>query len=231
MEKPDITQEIRARLEGLREEKNAAFVAKLIPNIPAATVLGLRTPLLRTLAKEYAAREDIGAFLRDLPHRYFDEMQLHAFIVSGIRDFTACLAQVEALLPSVDNWATCDQLSPAVFKKHSDELLPAIRRWLRSDHDYTQRFAVGMLMQHFLDAPHFSTELADLVARLHSEEYYVNMMRAWYFATALAKQYDAILPYIAERRLDSWTHRRAIQKALESRRIAEERKALLRSLR
>ena len=167
-----------------------------------------------------------GPFLSALPHRYFDENQLHAFIISRIKDFDACLARLELFLPYIDNWATCDQLSPPVLKKHRTELLPCIDRWLSSGRTYSVRFAIGMLMQHFLDQD-FSPAYLEAVAALRSEEYYVRMMQAWYFATALAKQYRAALPYLEQQKLERWTHNKAIQKALESYRITDEQKAFL----
>ena len=165
----------------------------------------------------------------DLPHTYFDENQLHAFIVSELRDYEACLQEVERFLPYVDNWATCDQMSPKVFRKHHAELLGPIRRWIASDATYTVRFGVGMLMEHYLDDD-FDPDYLDTVAAVKSEEYYVRMMVAWYFATALAKQYDATIPYVESRRLEPWTHNKAIQKAIESRRISPETKDYLRGL-
>lgn len=205
------------------------FQIKLIPTVRPETVIGVRTPALRALAKQFAGRGDIDEFLSALPHEYFDENQLHAFIVSAQKDFSRCMSEVNAFLPYVDNWATCDQMSPKVFRKHRPELLAQIRMWLGSDKTYTVRFAVGMLMEHFLDED-FDPEYPKLVAQIRSEDYYINMMRAWYFATALAKQYEAVLPYIEERRLDVWTHNKAIRKSIESRRITSEQKTYLRSL-
>ena len=224
-----ITEEIRQSLFELQDIKYRDFQAKLIPGKDTETMIGVRTPELRKLAKQMLKREDIGEFLRDLPHRYFDEDQLHAFIVSGIKEYGKCMEELMRFLPFVDNWATCDQMSPGVFKKHRPELLAEIREWLGSEHTYTVRFGIGMLMQHFLDED-FDPAYPELVAGVHSEEYYVNMMIAWYFATALAKQYDAVLPFIEGRRLDPWTHNKTIQKAVESYRISDEQKEYLRSL-
>ena len=224
-----ITEEIRRSLFDLQDIKYRDFQAKLIPRKDTEIMIGVRTPELRKLAKQMLKREDIGEFLRDLPHRYFDEDQLHAFIVSGIKEYGKCMEELMRFLPFVDNWATCDQMSPGVFKKHKPELLAEIREWLGSEHTYTVRFGIGMLMQHFLDED-FDPAYPELVAGVHSEEYYVNMMIAWYFATALAKQYDAVLPFIEERRLDPWTHNKSIQKAVESYRISDEQKEYLRSL-
>ena len=224
-----ITEEIRQSLFELQDIKYRDFQAKLIPGKDTEMMIGVRTPELRKLAKQMLKREDIGEFLRDLPHRYFDEDQLHAFIVSGIKEDGKCMEELMRFLPFVDNWATCDQMSPGVFKKHKPELLAEIREWLGSEHTYTVRFGIGMLMQHFLDED-FDPAYPELVAGVHSEEYYVNMMIAWYFATALAKQYDAVLPFIEGRRLDPWTHNKTIQKAVESYRISDEQKEYLKSL-
>lgn len=224
-----ITEEIRQSLFELQDIKYRDFQVKLIPGKDTETMIGVRTPELRKLAKQMLKREDIGEFLRDLPHRYFDEDQLHAFIVSGIKEYGKCMEELMRFLPFVDNWATCDQMSPGVFKKHRQQLLAEIREWLGSEHTYTVRFGIGMLMQHFLDED-FDPAYPELVAGVRSEEYYVNMMIAWYFATALAKQYDAVLPFIEGRRLDPWTHNKTIRKAVESYRISDEQKEYLRSL-
>jgi len=225
-----IGEEIRAELYTLRDEKYRDFQRKLIPTVRPETVIGVRTPALRAYAKELLKRPDIGEFLSALPHESFDENQLHAFLLSEIKDFDRCAAGVERFLPFVDNWATCDQLSPKVFGKHHAELLPLVKAWIASGETYTVRFGIGMLMAHFLDAD-FDPRYPEWVAALRSEEYYVNMMRAWYFATALAKQYVAVLPYLEQRRLDLWTHNKTIQKAVESYRISDEQKTYLKTLR
>ena len=222
-------EEIVAELFRLQDKKYAAFQAKLIPTIPADKIIGVRTPELRAFAKELSKDEGVGAFLTALPHQYFEEDQLHAFVISLEKDFDKCIGEVEAFLPFVDNWATCDQLSPKAFKKVPEKLLPYIETWLKSDKVYTVRFAIGMLMQHFLDQ-RFDPKCANMVAAVKSEEYYINMMIAWYFATALAKQYDAILPYLEGKKLDAWTHNKAIQKSVESYRITAEQKAYLKTL-
>ena len=224
-----IREEIRQRLFELQDVSYRDFQVKLIPTVETESMIGVRTPALRKLAREYGRREEIGVFLQDLPHKYFDENQLHAFIISGIKDFETCIMYVEKFLPYVDNWATCDQMSPTVFKKKRQELLPYIREWMKSDRTYTVRFGIGMLMQHYLDED-FDPSYPEMVAGIKSEEYYISMMVAWYFATALAKQYDTILPFIEEKRLDSQTHNRAIQKAVESYRITQEQKAYLKTL-
>lgn len=225
--------EIVDRLFGMRDEKYASFQQSLLPTVDPASIIGVRTPALRQLAREIrqsAGPEELRAFLGILPHRYFDENQLHAFLISLEKDFAACISQVEAFLPYVDNWATCDQLSPKCFQKHRAELIPFIQKWLCDSHPFTVRFALGMLMQHYLDDA-FDPVYLQWAAAVQSEEYYVNMMVAWYFATALAKQYDAALPYLENRRLSPWTHSKTIQKAVESYRIPDDRKACLKSLR
>ena len=220
-------EEIVAELFRLQDKGYAALQKKIIPT--AGGIIGVRTPELRSLAKKLSGDEDTALFLAELPHEYFDENQLHAFVISLEKDFEKCVQAVEAFLPFVDNWATCDQLSPKVFGKEPEKLLPYIRTWIRSEQPYTVRFAIGMLMQHFL-GDRFETKYADMVASVQSEEYYVNMMIAWYFATALAKQYPAVLPYLEEKRLDTWTHNKAIRKSVESRRLTPEQKTCLKAL-
>lgn len=224
-----LTDEIRQELFKMQDEKYRDFQAKLIPTVAPESVIGVRTPELRKYAKAIVKRPELNEFLSDLPHQYFDENQLHGFIVSELKDYEKCAAYVDAFLPYVDNWATCDQMSPKVFKKHKKELLVLINKWIKSGETYTVRFAVGMLMEHFLDED-FDSSYPEMVAELRSEEYYVNMMIAWYFATALAKQYEAILPYIEEKRLDPWVHNKAIQKSVESLRITPEQKIYLKEL-
>jgi len=220
---------IRNELFRLQDEKYRAFQSKLIPSVERDTVIGIRTPELRNYAKALAKEDGARAFLCDLPHLYFEENQLHAFIISEIRDFDLCMEEICRFLPYIDNWATCDQMSPKVFRKRRAELLEQIEKWIVSEDTYTVRFAVKMLMDHFLDED-FDAAYPELVAELRSDEYYIKMMIAWYFATALAKQYETVLPYIEERRLDVWTHNKAIQKSVESRRISPEQKVHLRSL-
>lgn len=224
-----ITEEIRKELYALQDVAYRDFQSGLIPNVSKESFIGVRTPELKRLAKRMAAREDIEEFLRELPHASFDENQLHAFILSGMKDFEMCIGEVCHFLPYVDNWATCDQMSPKVFKKHKAELFPYIQKWIESDKTYTVRFAIGMLMSHYLDED-FDPAYPEMVAAVQSEEYYINMMIAWYFATALAKQYEAVLPFLEEKRLSSWKHNKAIQKAVESRRITEEQKEYLKGL-
>ena len=220
---------IREELFKLRDGKYRDFQSRLIPTAAPETIIGVRTPELRRFAKELMKRGNISPFLEALPHRYFDENQLHAFLLSELKDYGRCLEEVCRFLPYIDNWATCDQLSPKVFARHRGELIEEIRKWIRSGQTYTVRFGIGMLMQHFLDED-FDPAYLERVAQIRSEEYYINMMIAWYFATALAKQYEAVLPFLEEKRLAPWTHYKAIQKALGSYRIKPEQKAYLRSL-
>ena len=224
-----MVEEIQKELFALQDTTYRDFQAKLIPNLEDGAMIGVRTPQLRKMAKQMAKREEIGAFLEALPHTYFDENQLHAFIIAERKDFAQCMDELICFLPYVDNWATCDQLSPKIFRKHRQELLPYIKEWLGSGKTYVVRFAVGMLMEHFLDED-FDLVYPEMVSKVRSEEYYINMMVAWYFATALAKQYESVLPYIEEVRLDPWTHNKAIQKSIESNRITAEQKTYLRGL-
>lgn len=221
--------EVQKRLFALQDEKYRDFCAKLTPNLEKRVIIGVRTPELRKLAKELSGEQTAAAFMESLPHEYYEENNLHGFLVEQIKDYGACADAVERFLPYVDNWATCDLMNPKAFKKHRAELLERIKVWLRSGETYTVRFGMGMLMRHYLDED-FSPEYLELAAGVRSQEYYVNMMIAWYFATALAKQYDAALPYIRQERLDAWTHNKAIQKALESYRVSDEHKKALRGL-
>ena len=224
-----IVDEIRDELMKLQDLKYRDMQIKIIPSVEADAIIGVRTPELRKLAKQFAKREDVSDFLNDLPHKYFDEDQLHAFIISEMKDYEACMAELEKFLPYVNNWATSDQMSPKVFKKNKADLLKHVNKWIKSKETYTIRYGVGMLMEHFLDED-FDLKYPEKVSKLRSDEYYVNMMIAWYFATALAKQYEAVLPYIEEKKLDVWTHNKAIQKSVESYRITPEQKEYLKSL-
>ena len=224
-----IKREIEQQLKSLADEKYRNMQVTIIPTVAPETIIGVRTPELRKIAKELAKRSDVSDFLSDLPHKYFEENQLHAFVLSEMKDFDSCIRYVDAFLPYVDNWATCDQMSPKIFKKHKKELLSWIDIWISSKETYTVRFAIGMLMEHFLDED-FDPAYPKMVSKVRSEEYYVNMMIAWYFATALAKQYDSILPYIEKKKLSDWTHNKAIQKSVESYRITDEQKAYLKTL-
>ena len=221
--------EIVAELFRLQDKEYARMQAKIIPTVSPDRIVGVRTPALRDFAKSLNKDQDKGEFLSCLPHQYFDEDQLHAFVISLEKDYDKCIGKVNAFLPFIDNWATCDQLSPKVFKKEPEKLLSFIQTWINSDKTYTVRFAIGMLMKYYLDEL-FDTKYADMVAEVRSAEYYVNMMIAWYFATAMAKQYESVLPYLEDRRLADWVHNKAIQKSIESYRITDEQKAYLRTL-
>ena len=222
-------EEIRKRLFKLQDKKYRDFQCKLIPTLESTTIIGVRTPELRRYSKELVKQKDIQNFLYFLPHQYFEENQLHAFIISEIKDNKQCLEELNRFLPFVDNWATCDQLSPKVFKKNRSELIDQIKQWVCSDKTYMVRFGIGMLLEHFLDDD-FDPIYLEMVSKISSAEYYIRMMIAWYFATALAKQYTKALPYIEEQRLDIWTHNKTIQKAVESRRITLEQKEYLKCL-
>ena len=221
--------EIRVELFKMQDMDYRDFNSKLIPTVDKRLFIGVRTPELRKYAKQLGKSIEVIEFLQALPHKYFDENQLHAFIISEIKDFKNCIAEINRFLPYMDNWATCDQLSPKIFKKHHSELFAYIKDWLKSDKVYTLRFGIGMLMEHFLDED-FDIIYPETVLKIRSDEYYVNMMIAWYFATALAKQYKSIIPFIENRSLDIWTHNKAIQKATESYRISTQRKNYLKEL-
>ena len=220
---------IQETLFSMQDTQYRDFQAKLIPGYTTDAMIGVRTPELRKYAKALLKEGDVSAFLSELPHRYFDENQLHAFLISEMKDYAQVLTELKRFLPFVDNWATCDQLSPKVFKKHPDKLIGEIRQWMASAHTYTIRFGIGMLMQHYLDAQ-FQPEYLAWVADVQSEEYYVNIMRAWYFATALAKQYEATIPLLEQQKLDTWTHNKTIQKSRESYRISDTQKDYLKTL-
>jgi len=212
----------------LQDKKYRDLQIKIIPTVDSDSIIGVRTPELRKFAKELIISDNYLSFLDELPHKYFDENQLHSFIISEIKSYDDCISYVNRFLPYVDNWATCDQMSPKVFKKNRDKLLEQIKVWIKSKKIYTIRFGIGMLMQHYLDDD-FKKEFLELVSNIRSDEYYVNMMIAWYFATALAKQYESTISYIENQKLDKWTHNKAIQKAIESYRITPEKKEYLRS--
>lgn len=232
-----VEERILSRLLELQDLKYRDFQCKLMPTVDRETVIGVRTPELRKLAKEFAkapgdkpeSETPAMEFLKILPHKYYEESNLHGFLIETIKDYDQVIASLDDFLPYVDNWATCDLMSPKVFRKHLPELLGKIKEWLKSDRTYTIRFGIEMLMSFYLDEQ-FKQEYLALVAGVKSQEYYVNMMIAWYFATALAKQYDATLPYIEQHRLETWTNNKAIQKAIESYRITDEQKAYLRTL-
>ena len=229
----EAIQTIREELKSYADEDYRAFQASLLPDVEISTIIGVRTPILRRMAKSLRGTEGGEALLGDLPHAYFEENQLHAFLIEGMRDFDTAVTAVDRFLPFVNNWATCDQLSPKSFKGRFPDLLPHIRRWMADSAPYACRFGLGMLMRYGLQAdfePQFLVEAASpsITGREH---YYIRMMVAWFFATALTHQYDAALPYLTERRLPNWIHQKTIQKACESYRIPADRKATLRELR
>ena len=225
--------DIQKRLFELQDCKYAEFQSALIPNIARDTVIGVRIPLLRKLAKEIAKSPDgmrsIKDFMLRIPHDYYEEDLLHCLFVSQIKDYKECLVRVNEFLPYITNWAVCDIFQPAVFKTHHTQLINEIPVWIASEKPYTCRFGMEQLMLHFLDKD-FKPEYLELPAAVRSEEYYVNMMTAWFFATALAKQWDASIPYLEQHKLDRWTHNKTIQKGIESYRITNEQKEYLRSL-
>lgn len=220
---------VRERLEQLRDEEYREFQSKLVPNISKDVILGVRTPAMRQVAKEFFGTEEGDAFLTELPHALYEENLVHFFMIALIKEFDRCIAETERFLPYIDCWPVSDQSSPKVFSKNHEKLLPYIRKWIDSDHVYTARFGMRMLMNEFLGTD-FKTEYLDWVADKKGEDYYLRMMVAWYFATALAKQYDAAVTVIEKRRLDPWTHNKAIQKARESFRVTEKHKAYLKTL-
>ena len=224
-----IIERIREDLFAMQDLSYRDFHSRLMPDVDKAAVIGVRVPELRKYVKELAKDPEIQEFLDDLPHQYYEENNVHGFLIQQMKEYEKCMEELEKFLPYINNWATCDMTSPKVFKKHKEELLEAVRRWIASDHVYTVRYGIGMLMQHYLDKD-FREEYLQTVSEIQSEEYYVNMMIAWYFATALAKQYETILPYIEKQKLDVWTHNKTIQKACESYRITPEQKAYLRTL-
>lgn len=220
---------IHDELFKLQDEKNAHFQRNLIPNIIPETVLGIRVPKLRELAKRIANTPEAEFFLKELPHCYFDENMLHVLILNEFRGSEACYKEIDLFLPYIDNWAVCDSLSPKILKKDKQYLIQKIGEWIDSSYTYTCRFGIGMLMKHFLD-DNFNRKYLDMVASIHSQDYYVNMMVAWFFATALAKQWDSTIIYLEKNALEPFVHNKTIQKARESYRITQEQKLLLMKL-
>jgi len=221
--------DLQNQLFALADRDYAVFQAKLAPTISPDRFIGVRLPVLRRFAKEFSKTAECEAFLQALPHEYYDENLLHSILLENSRDYSRCIAAVDAFLPYVDNWAVCDTLRPKLFSKHKAELLPNVKKWIASPETYTCRFGIDMLMTHYLDAD-FRPEYLELPAAVSSEEYYVRMMVAWYYATALAKQWDSTIPYLETRRLPVWTHNKTIQKACESFRITPEQKEYLKEL-
>lgn len=220
---------ITEKLFSLQDEVYGDFQAKLVPGIERKSIIGIRVPALRTLAKECWQTPEAKEFIQRLPHSYYDENMFHGILLSEYKNYEECLAELNKFLPYVDNWAVCDIMSPKVFKKHKAELLPQIKLWIKSEAVYTSRFGMEMLMTHYLDKD-FQSEYLELPAAIHSEEYYLQMMQAWFYATALAKQWDATIPYLEKHRLDTWVHNKTIQKAKESYRITPEQKLYLQTL-
>ena len=230
MDRQLLEEEIRKQLFEKQDPGYKAFHEKLIPTVETERVIGVRIPDLRKMAKTFSKTPEAREYLQILPHYYYDENNLHAFLIENLRDYEEVMEQTETFLPYIDNWATCDIIAPRSFKRNTDKLLPHIYEWLGSNGTYTVRFGIGMLLKYYLDAPLFNPKYLEAVAEVKSDEYYGNMMIAWYFATALAKQYMDTLPYIEGHRLSDWVHRKAIQKSVESRRISDEHKQYLRSL-
>ena len=222
--------DLQRELFSMQDLKYKNFNTGLIPTVNPETVIGVRTPELRRFARDFAKSSEAAKFLRTLPHTYHEENNLHAFVIETIKDYDECMSETELFLPYIDNWATCDIFSPKIFKRNPEPVYERIRVWMGSEHVYTVRYAIGLLLSNYLD-DRFKADHLKLVSEIRSDEYYVNMMIAWYIATALAKQYDAAIPYITEYRLDRWVHNKAIQKAVESRRIADELKIYLKTLR
>ena len=221
--------EIQKELFALQDKKYMKFLSKLTPNISEDTIIGIRISEIRKLAKKLVKNNEYEDFLKELPHKYYDENLLHGAIISENKDFENCIELLDSFLPFVDNWAVCDTISPKIFKKHKKELIEKIKEWSQSDKTYTCRFGVEMLMTHFLDED-FKKEYLEMVANIHSEEYYVKMVVAWFFATALTKQWDYAVIYLENNRLDVWVHNKTIQKARESLRILEDKKGYLKGL-
>lgn len=221
---------LQQQLFVLQDEEYRDFHSKLIPNIPKEDVIGIRVPVLRKFAKEFAKSDEKEKFLKELPHRYYEENNLHMMLLVEMKDYDGCMQEMERFLPYINNWATCDFSAPKCFEKHKKDVLEHIKIWIKSPQTYTVRYAIGMLMRLFLEDD-FSAEYPQMVAEVSSEEYYINMMIAWYFATALAKQWDAVVPYIEQRKLSPWVHRKTIQKAVESYRITPGQKEYLKSFR
>ncbi len=218
------------RLLAVKDPEYREFQAKLVPNIDPATIIGVRTPDMRNIAKEVAKSPEKETFLKELPHKYYEENLVHFFVIAQIKDFDECVKRVEEFLPYVDCWPVSDQATPKSFKKNHNNLLPYIKKWIASDHVYTARFGIRMLMNEFL-GDEFKDEYAQMVAEKKGEDYYLKMMVAWYFATALAKNYDETVKYIENHCLDEWVHKKAIQKAVESFRVTDEHKEYLKSFR
>lgn len=222
-------ENIIKELYKMQDKKYRDIQVKTIPNIDSNSIIGVRTPELRSFAKKLIKEDNYKEFLEELPHKYFEENQLHSFIISEIKDYDICISYINKFLPYINNWATCDQLSPKVFKKNKEKLIKEIKVWIKSKEVYTIRFGIGMLMSYFLDED-FNESYLETISKIKSKEYYINMMIAWYYATALAKQYDSTIKYLENNKLDIWVHNKTIQKAIESYRITDSQKEYLRNL-
>ena len=229
MNTEEIQKGVRQELFELQDLKYRDFHAKLIPTMEKEKIIGVRTPALRGFAKKFGKTEESKLFIKKLPHQYYEENNLHGLLIEQIKDYDECLVELKRFLPYIDNWATCDLLALRLVKKHLDVFIKEIYKFMESEHTYIIRFGISMLMKYYLE-DEFNIEYPDKVADIRSEEYYVNMMRAWYFATALAKQYEQIIPFVEKKRLDVWTHNKTIQKAIESYRITDEQKTYLKTL-
>ena len=220
---------VKSQLFEMRDLQYKDFHSKLMPTVNPEKIIGIRVPVLRKFAKDFSKTEEAEIFIKNLPHTYYEEDNLHAFLIEQIKDYQSVIDELNRFLPFVDNWATCDGLTPVIFAKHTDELISEIDVWLKSEHIYTVRFAVNMLMKFYLDG-NFKEEYLQKVADIKSDEYYVKMVQAWYFATALAKQWDSSVKYLCENKLDERVHNKTIQKAVESYRITAEQKEYLKKL-
>lgn len=221
--------DIIERLNELKDDEYRQFHSKIVPNISAESILGVRIPLLRNLAKELYNDPYKEVFMQNVPHMYYEENQLHIMMICMEKNFNCCIKLLNDFLPYADNWAVTDQPSPKCFKKRHEELIPIIEKWLESDHVYTSRYAMNIYMREFLDED-FRIEYAEKISQKRGEDYYLNMMRAWYFATALAKKYEETVPFLENKVLDVWTHNKTIQKAVESYRVSAEHKDYLKTL-
>ena len=230
MSSREVIENVQADLFAIQDLAYRDFQAKLMPTVNKETVIGVRTPSLRAYAKKFGKTDNVSAFLEVLPHKYYEENNLHGLLIEQIKAYPSCIAALDRFLPYIDNWATCDSPLPKCFDKNKEDILERAKKWIAADTTYVKRYGMGVMMRLFLDED-FKEEYIQLVAGVKSEEYYVNMMIAWYMATALAKQWDAAIPYIQEHRLSEWVHRKSIQKAVESYRITPEQKDYLKGLR
>ena len=225
----EVIPKVQQDLFAMQDLKYRDFHAKLMPTVDKDSVIGVRVPMLRAYAKKFGKTEEAKQFLEILPHQYYEENNLHGLLIDQMKDYELCIEELIRFLPYINNWATCDILSVKAVKGHLDSYIKNIYQWLESDYTYTIRFGINMLMRYYLEEE-FKIEYPEKVAAIRSEEYYVNMVRAWYFATALAKKYDQVLPFLEEQKMDVWTHNKTIQKAIESYRITLEKKEYLRTL-